>query len=306
MIGVQLQGEQEHRLVKRLYGLTNKRSATKQIANRYQRLKNAHLTQDSCKEDESDSEPELRYHISKSRNRPIDIFTFVRENRADPAFKVFHLCFDLLKFLKFSQNFFPNLQTHLLGRILGQAFDGDENDAFTDGDRNTVRILGNRIFATQTCRVNYTTYDFQRAHDTINPTSHPDIMLCSPESGDGAHLYWYARVIGIFHALVSTTHPRTPQHSAQHMDFLFVRWFGVQPGFQSGFQRARLPKIGFVESSDDYAFGFVDPSLVIRGCHLIPSFIDGRTKDLLPYEQSYARILDSDDSDDWTNFYVSM
>jgi hypothetical protein len=65
------------------------------------------------------------------------------------------------------------------------------------------------------------------------------------------------------------------------MEFLWVRWFGVEPGYHWGFKTARLPKIGFVPNTDDMAFGFLDPSLVIRGCHLVPSFADGCTTKLL-------------------------
>jgi hypothetical protein len=37
-------------------------------------------------------------------------------------------------------------------------------------------------------------------------------------------------------------------------------------------QDACLPLVGFVEDSDELAFGFLDPSLVIRRCHLVPGF----------------------------------
>jgi hypothetical protein len=134
-------------------------------------------------------------------------------------------------------------------------------------------------------------------------------MLRSPETGVGAAPYWYARVLGIYHAEVWTTCTRAPRHSIQHIEFLWVRWFGVEPDYQYGLQHARLPKLGFVESRDDYAFGFVDPSLVIRGCHLIPCFSSGRTYNLLPYRQSYARLLDKREGqpdDDWINFYAGM
>lgn len=158
-------------------------------------------------------------------------------------------------------------------------------------------------------RINYTTYDVGRDGDTINPRFYPDIMVNSPETGPGAQPYWYARVIGIFHAYVSSTHPdvlrtRKALHS---MDFLWVRWFGMEPSpYRHGFHRARLPKIGFVEASDDYAFTFLDPAQVIRGVHLIPAFSAGRTSDLLPVTKSVARILKPDDEDDWVNFYVNM
>lgn len=131
-------------------------------------------------------------------------------------------------------------------------------------------------------------------------------MVCSPETGDGAQPFWYARVIGVFHAMVSSTHPGIKDQSTQHMEFLWVRWFGVEPGYQSGFRHARLPKLGFVESSDDFAFSFLDPAHVIRGCHLIPAFAAGRTFDLLPIKNSAARILNNDETDDWVNYYVGM
>ena len=68
---------------------------------------------------------------------------------------------------------------------------------------------------------------------------------------------------------------------------------------------ARLPKVGFVEVSDDDAFGFLDPDLVIRGSHLIPAYHYGRTSNLMPYDgPTVARAAGR--KDDWVNFYVDM
>ena len=60
------------------------------------------------------------------------------------------------------------------------------------------------IYQHRVLRVNYTTYDMRRDQDSLNPQSHPDIMLLSHEdkNDDNWHPYWYARVIGIFHANV--------------------------------------------------------------------------------------------------------
>ena len=91
------------------------------------------------------------------------------------------------------------------------------------------------------------------------------------------------------------------------MDFLWVRWFGAEPSpYCHGFHYARLPKIGFVESSDQYAFTFLDPTQVVRGAHLIPAFSAGRTSSLLPVPKSVARVLVPNKADDWVNFYVNM
>jgi hypothetical protein len=204
------------------------------------------------------------------------------------------------------QDFMRKLKDHILGRLLKREFDGDTYGKLADQDRNTVRISGERLYRCKTFQVNYTTYDIQRDGDTINPRTYPDIMVKSPETGPRAQAYWYARVIGIFHAMVSSSHVGVEEKSFRHMDFLWVRWFGVEPGYRHGFRYARLPKFGFVESTDDYAFTFLDPALVIRGVHMIPAFAEGRTTALLPATKSLARVLNLEDEDDWVNFYVNM
>ena len=190
---------------------------------------------------------------------------------------------------------------------MSREFDGDMHEDFTDSDRNSIRFIGGKIYSVQTCRIYYTSYDLQRQCDTVNPCAHPDIMLRSPVTEAGAEPYWYARVIGIYHANVWAENPAIPDgRTARRMEFLWVRWFGDEPGYRSGFRRARLPKIGFVESTDDFAFSFVDPAKVIRGCHLIPAFNAGRSTELLPESSSIARCLNPGDVDDWLNFYVNM
>jgi len=299
------QGELAHRLVKRLYGRTNKRDATKQIGQRVRRIERARLTADrhrlktqtkgrgvSVKED-TDQDLDKRYHMSSTRNDPVDLYSFVCENQGDPAFNAF----------------IPKLKDHILGRLLKRDYEGDMYGEFIDADRNTVRIAGERIYCCKTVQINYTTYDVRRDGDIINPRFYPDIMVNSPETGPNAQPFWYARVIGVFHAIVSSTHPELEvmARSRRHMDFLWVRWFGMEPGrYRHGFKFGRLPKIGFVESTDRYAFTFLDPGQAIRGAHLIPAFAEGRSSALLPAKKSAARVLNPNEQDDWLNFYVNM
>ena len=139
----------------------------------------------------------------------------------------------------------------------------------------------------------------------MNPRTHCDVMVLSPETEAGAHPYWYARVLGVFHAKVLHTGPAAKNRSVQHMEFLWVRWFGIEPDYISGRQTARLPKIGFVPDTDDNAFGFLDPSLVLRGCHLVPAFAAGRTHSLL-HTTSLTAARAPDETDDWVNYYVVM
>ena len=209
----------------------------------------------------------------------------------------------------------PKLQEHLLGRLLGRDFDGDTYGTFTPSERQTIRILGDKIYSTQTCRLYYTSYDIRRESDTIHLTTRPDIILRAPPPDQiddirGYEPFWYARVIGIHHVKVYTTHTQVQDGGqVRRMKYLWVRWFGSEPNYNHGFSRGRLPKIGFVPSTDDFAFGFLDPAHVIRTCHMIPAFAAGRTTTLLPYATSVARrngVGTLSEVDDWTNFYVDM
>ena len=121
-------------------------------------------------------------------------------------------------------------------------------------------------------------------------------MLPCFEDDSRTHPYWYACVLGIYHANIFYGQARKPER----VDFLFVRWFGQDVEWNSGLANLRLGCVGFVPSGDIDAFGFLDPTLVICACHLIPAFALGRNLWLLG--QSTAR-----DSlvGDWENYYVN-
>ena len=129
-------------------------------------------------------------------------------------------------------------------------------------------------------------------------------MVLSPESEEDAHPFWYAQVLGVFHTRVLHVGPAATNRSVQNIEVLWVRWLGLGPDHQYGFKSARLPKVGFVEYTDPLAFGFLDPSLVVRGCHLVPAFADGKTSSLLPLNPTAAR--SPDEHEDWVSFYVMM
>jgi hypothetical protein len=199
------------------------------------------------------------------------------------------------------QSFIVQLKNHLLSRIQGVSRAGEEL-SFSNEVRNQLYFQHDRIYRHAVLRVNYTTYDVRREQDYINPrTSKRYIMLESNEDTSEAslsHPFWYAQVLGIFHAQVQllTAGQLSPP---KRMDFLWVRWLGLDPGYRSGWRAKRLDRVGFVPHNDPEAFGFLDPDCVLRACHLIPAFVQGHTTELCP--PSVAR----DDDGDWTRFYVN-
>ena len=190
------------------------------------------------------------------------------------------------------------MKDHLLGRISERP-----EDSFTDKDRRQLLLHNNRIFCHKTLRINFTTYDGRRDQDTINIRTHSDIIVLANQDEDpeNEHPYWYARVIGIFHAMVLHVGSGT---TYEQIDFLWVRWYGFDMKSRSGFKARRLHQVGFLNSNDDTgAFGFINDLDVIRAVHLIPAFHFGKSSLLL--STSIARRKDEGD-EDYERYYVNM
>ncbi|KAG2045982.1 hypothetical protein BDR06DRAFT_852944, partial [Suillus hirtellus] len=212
-----------------------------------------------------------------SRNNPFYIFTFLRQHNNNPA-----------------------LKDHILYRLQGLGVSHCDH-VFTEDERNMVIVLDNKIYSVQTMQVHYTTYDLRREYDTINPWTHSDVMVLSGETKP-QHPYWYARVLGIFHMnILLNAEGSTKMH---HIEVLYVRWLAPLTGYRSGMNYTRLPKVAFVEEADYDAFGFLDPSQVIRSAHLIPAFASGRGTSSLRSGKSFAH--QNDELDNWESYYVGI
>ncbi|KAI0056519.1 hypothetical protein BV25DRAFT_1893990 [Artomyces pyxidatus] len=235
------------------------------------------------------TDPRLHYHIAASEKNHFDITSFLVDNQDDPATK----------------DFYSRLKDHLLARLLNRAYDGDEH-RFTDEERETVQIIGNKMYEHSVVRVNYTTYDVRRGQDTINPRTHPDVMVLSQEDLDDRdfHPYWYARIARIFHVNVRHVGPASVSEEPQRMDVLWVRWLGRDVSAPSGYAAMRLHRVGFLDvDTEPDAFGFLDPDKILRASHLMPAFHYGRTDEYMG--PSITRREEEQD-EDYTFFYVNM
>ncbi|KDQ25344.1 hypothetical protein PLEOSDRAFT_1106287 [Pleurotus ostreatus PC15] len=313
-------GELAHRQVKRFYARTNKNKYTRQVAKleRRHRLMRAirrrlngdvAFTQTSNEHAQPLSiniperlppiSPQAHHQISEERRTWKNIYKFISEHEGDPAV----------------HNFVPRLKQHLLARLRGLDYDGDEQQ-FTSDELNKVIIINDRVFFHKILRINYMTYDGRRDQDSLNPRTHPDFITPSLTEPMDSNIhpdhdpYWYGRIIAIFHVEVIHREHNTVNvvNSSQRLKVLWVCWFGADSNYRSGWSRRRLHRIGFIPEDDERgwadAFGFLNPSEVIRGVHLIPAFHFGQTDELLPYD-SVAR-HPQQESKDWIYHYVNM
>ena len=153
-------------------------------------------------------------------------------------------------------------------------------------------------------RINYTRYDMRRDQDSINPRTHPNIMMLAP--GDAKHPYLYARVIGIFHVQsyrAGNDLEGKDDTEPEPVHVLWVRWFDIDPLAPGGFRACRLPRLKWA-SLDDEAFGFISPAQVLRAAHLMPAFAHGQSDRALPGYSVACR--ENEDDIDWNYHYVGM
>ncbi|KAF9544901.1 hypothetical protein CPC08DRAFT_620758, partial [Agrocybe pediades] len=165
-------GELEHRRLKRFYLRTNKNSGFEEQVTRQQRrermLYNIHRRVEETTMAATDSmssslrrrtgstipfhdseplpytDPEAHHHIAKGQHYHENIYRWLHENEDDPALK----------------NFLPDLQGHLLSRLLGKPFTGDEEE-YTEDELDSVEFVDDRIYKHKVLRINYTTYDLR-------------------------------------------------------------------------------------------------------------------------------------------------
>ena len=160
-----------------------------------------------------------------------------------------------------------------------------------------VSIKDNTLYGHPLLAIDYTSYDLQREKDSIHLNfGNQAVMVYSPTSQD-AEPWLYAHILAIYHVFVYTATDPEPKR----LEFLWVRWMQRDQSHLRGLNACQYTRISFTPYSGvpGEAFGFVDPSHVIRACHLIPAFNLQQTRNLLG--PSMAR----DTKGDWQAFYAN-
>lgn len=130
------------------------------------------------------------------------------------------------------------------------------------------------------------------------------MVYASEDEGD-PHPFWYARVLHVFHVNIisaPTADFRARCGYRGRMDIMWVRWFGRDLLSPAGWKACKLDTIGYIEPSPRSAqsFGFLDPELIVRACHLIPAYKYGFTKHFIPQSSHW----DDAAKGDWRFYYV--
>ena len=74
------------------------------------------------------------------------------------------------------QNVYEHLLDHLLARLQGKTYDGDEH-SYSDEERDNVKFKTERIWQHKVLRLNYTTYDLRREQDSLHLERQANVMV---------------------------------------------------------------------------------------------------------------------------------
>jgi len=246
--------------------------------------------------------PQEHHHIGISQNQYKHIRTFLREHSGDPAVKVREInasaTHNLISFVP--KNFLPKLEQHLLARIRATIH---ENSSDQNDTRGQVLFRHDRIYQHKLMRINYTTYDVRRCQDVVHEfTPHCNIMVLEHDEGGrypSTHPYGYAKILGIYHANAMYVGPGMVDYQPRRMEFLWVRWYRRVEAVRTGWDFHKLDRVQFSPVGEEDAFGFIDPSDVLRSCHLIPAFSKGKA-----HVDGKGLSVCAQDSSDWAAYYV--
>jgi hypothetical protein len=153
-----------------------------------------------------------------------------------------------------------------------------------------------------TARFNYTTYDVRRSQDVVNPrTPHCNIMIlrADDDAGRQGHRYIYGKILGIYHVNVIFIGNGMVDYTPLRMEFLWVRWYTPMDDI-AAWETSKLDRLSFPSMADEFSFDFLDPADVLRGCHIIPSFADGKR-----HPDGLGVSACAGDKDDWCQYYVN-
>ncbi|PIL33156.1 hypothetical protein GSI_04606 [Ganoderma sinense ZZ0214-1] len=243
--------------------------------------------------------PKVQYSIGANESSPVDIPTFLSWNHGDPAV----------------HGFLAKLRSHLLPRIVDvlkqeqiscpdAAHPVPTATATDNRVESQIYIHHDRMYHHKKVCFNYTTHDVRRGQDIINcgTPNHNIMLLSSTTSEDEVNSggrYLYARVLGAYHVNVVYMGPGMLDYKPRHIDFLWVRWYHVQRAGTTSWKNSELPMVAFPPLASESAFGFVDPSDVLRACHIIPSFARGQV-----HRDGIGLSSRARDKDDYKAYYV--
>jgi hypothetical protein len=176
---------------------------------------------------------------------------------------------------------------------------------FSNCSPNSILFKNDWLYQHNIVCLNYTTYDCRRSQEVIHSSSsHNNIMVLSDSWPDqsqnsNSHPFCYAQVLGVYHANVVYVGPGMVNYQPHWMESLWVQWYGYVET-AAGWDSHKLDCVWFPCVTREDVFGFVDPSDVLRSCHIIPAFSKGKL-----HQDGIGSSRLAKDSSSWAAYYIN-
>ncbi|TEB31005.1 hypothetical protein FA13DRAFT_1629839, partial [Coprinellus micaceus] len=297
-------GESFHRSPKVWFKCTSKKLIRKEISMherrrvrlkrvKYRLLANAKSpkVQELKEQRKASRNPNIHHYIGPSKNAPVYISQFAPNG-------------NLL--IKTIQGFLRHLKSHLLPRIL-RVMDPEIDDKTLQEDlryldSSKIVFKDDRIYTHRIMRIKYTTYDTRKDEDIIHlDTDQCNVMILNPAYSRGSlgHPFSYGKVIGILHAevgYVGCIGHQGVEYDFYPLEFVWIRRYGVHPA--SGDFKLDQAELLPIDAPASHCF--VDPSDILRACHMVPNFDKGRR-----YYDGKGRSTIANDGSDWERYFIN-
>jgi hypothetical protein len=125
------------------------------------------------------------------------------------------------------------------------------------------------------------------------------ILRADDDTGSHGHKYIYGKVLGIYHVNVIFIGNGMVDYTPLRTEFLWVRWY-TPVDDSAAWETLKLDRLSFPRMSDEFSFDFLDAADVLRGCHIIPSFADGKRH---PDGSGVSACVG--DKNDWRRYYLN-
>lgn len=167
-----------------------------------------------------------------------------------------------------------------------------------------VAFAEDRIYAHRLLRINYTTYDVRRNEDVIHiDTPQSSVMLLNSDytraTWHSVHPYLYGKCLGVYHAnvyFVGCLPDGKHCYTRHRLDFVWVHWYDFVPADKP----LALDRLSLIPVDNPTALGFIDPTDVLRGLHVIPCFSQGEAESQPPRSR-WAPSLHKT----WNTYYIN-
>ncbi|ODN73087.1 hypothetical protein L198_08309 [Cryptococcus wingfieldii CBS 7118] len=130
-----------------------------------------------------------------------------------------------------------------------------------------------------------------RCGQTSSSDTHPAVLL--PASSPSSHPFAYARVVGLYNANVFVKSKKEDIPKYQLMPIALVEELDLDKEWVWGFEARRLPRVR-ARPKRVLVYTWIDPSMIIRGCHLIPVVSSGEETEPGPVSSLWMPICGCD------------